>query len=326
MLAADERVIASNSILTVIGKWSAILSPMNYHSRRRFLSASTSLAAVAAIPIRAESVAEPMRGRIYKTLKIGMVREGETMSEKFAIAKSAGFDGIELGAPGFDVEEVRSAIAAQDFPVDGSVCAEHWQVRHSDPDESVRAKALNNLRRALEDTHAVGGHTVLLVVGHGKDGTEQEVWDRTVANMEKAVPLAAKLGVAIVVENVWNHFGYDHEGGSDQSAEKFVSFIDAFDSPWVGMQFDIGNHWKYGATGDWIRQLGKRIVKLDVKGFSRAEDKFTDIGEGDLDFSDVRDALVEIDFHGWCAAEVKGGDAARLKMVADQMDTVFGLA
>jgi len=299
---------------------------MNTYSRRHFLTASTSLAAAAAIPVRAESADDPLKGRIYKTLKIGMVRAGETMSEKFEIAKSAGFEGIELSAPGFDIEEVRSAIATQKFPVDGSVCAEHWQVRHSDPDESVRAKALKNLTRALEDTHAVGGHTVLLVVGHGKDGTEQEVWDRTVENMEKAVPLAAKLGVGIAVENVWNHFGYDHEGGAEQSAEKFVSFIDAFNSPWVGMQFDIGNHWKYGATGDWIRQLGKRIVKLDVKGFSRAQDKFTDIGEGDLDFADVRKALVEIDFHGWCAAEVKGGDAARLKAVAQQMDAVFGLA
>lgn len=255
-----------------------------------------------------------------------MVRDGETMKEKFALAKGAGFDGIELGAPGFDIADVWSASKALDFPVDGSVCAEHWQVRHSDPDESVRSKALATLEQALKDTNAVGGHTVLLVVGHGKDGTEQEVWDRTVANIEKAIPLAAKLGIVIAVENVWNHFGYDHAGDSEQSAEKFVSFIDAFDSPWVGMQFDIGNHWKYGATGDWIRQLGKRIVKLDIKGFSRESDKFTDIGEGDIDFEDVRKALIDIDFHGWCAAEVKGGDAERLQAVSTHMDAALGLA
>ena len=247
------------------------------------------------------------------------------MAEKFEIAKSAGFLGIELGAPGFDVEEVRNASANLGFPVDGTVCAQHWQVRHSDPDETVRAKALKNLTRALKDTHAVGGHTVLLVVGHGKDGSEQQVWDRTVANIEKAVPLAAKLGVVIAVENVWNHFGYDHEGDAGQSAEKFVSFIDAFDSPWVGMQFDIGNHWKYGETGDWIRQLGKRIVKLDIKGFSREADKFTDIGEGDIDFADVRKALIEIDFCGWCAAEVKGGNLDRLKAISSHMDNSLGL-
>lgn len=299
---------------------------MNDQTRRRFLFTTSSIAVSSALPTRAGNVSHGLSGRIYKTLKIGMVRKGETLKEKFAIAKAAGFDGIELGAPGFDIQEAREASESNKFPIDGSVCAEHWRVRHSDPDASVRAKALQNLEQALKDTHAVGGHTVLLVVGHGKDGKEQEVWDRTVANMEKAIPLAAKLGVVIAVENVWNHFGYDHAGDSGQSAEKFVSFIDAFDSPWVGMQFDIGNHWKYGATGDWIRQLGKRIVKLDIKGFSREADKFTDIGEGDIDFADVRKALTDIDFHGWCAAEVKGGDGARLKDVAGHMDSALGLA
>lgn len=298
---------------------------MNDQTRRRFIFASSSIAAAAAFPARAGTGTDSLAGRIYKTLKIGMVQDGKTIAEKFEIAKSAGFLGIELGAPGFDIEEVRRASSATDFPVDGSVCADHWQVRHSDPDETIRAKALENLTRALEDTHAVGGHTVLLVVGHGKDGTEPQVRERTIANIDKAVPLAAKLGVVIAVENVWNHFGYDHEGNSEQSAEGFVSFIDAFDSPWVGMQFDIGNHWKYGATGDWIRELGKRIVKLDIKGFSREADQFTDIGEGDIDFADVRKALLEIDFHGWCAAEVKGGDLGRLEAVSRHMDEALGL-
>ena len=267
-----------------------------------------------------------LRGRFYKTLKIGMVREGETLAEKFAIAAGAGFDGIELNAPGFDVAEVREAIAATGLQVDGTVCADHWNVRHSDPDEGVRRQALESLLAAIRDTHAVGGHSVLLVVGRGSDGTEQEVWQRSVANISQAIPLAAKLGVGILVENVWNQFCYDHDGGSDQTADKFAAYIDAFRSPWVAMQFDIGNHWKYGSMGDWIRTLGHRVMKLDVKGFSRADDKWTAIGEGDIDFDDVRSALLEINFHGWCAAEVGGGNAEELAVIASQMDRVFGLA
>jgi|TARA_B100000927_G_C16472626_1_gene472173 hexulose-6-phosphate isomerase len=266
-----------------------------------------------------------MQGRIYKTLKIGMVKEGDSMAEKFDIARAAGFDGIELNAPGFDVEDVTAAVASTGFPVDGTVCGSHWKIRHSDPDETVRAKALEDLKQSLINTKAIGGHTVLLVVGHGKDGSEEEVWKRSVANIRKAVPLAAKLGVAIAIENVWNHFGYDHEGGSDQSAEKLVKYVDEFESPWVGMQFDIGNHWKYGNPGDWIRALGKRVIKLDIKGFSREQSKFTGIGEGDLDFADVRRALLEINFYGWCAAEVGGGNSERLEEVAGRMDRVLGL-
>lgn len=302
---------------------------MTRTSRRNFLASSGLLSLGTGLSLSGFSSAfasdATLAGRFYKTLKIGMIKEGATLTEKFAAAREAGFQGVELNAPGIDVKEVRSAIESSGLPVDGSVCAAHWQVKHTDADESVRAKALENLLGALRQTHEVGGHTVLLVVGHGEDGTEEEIWKRSVENIRKAIPLASELGVAIAIENVWNHFCYDHDGGPDQTAEKYVRYVDEFESPWVGMQFDIGNHWKYGSMGDWIRDLGKRIIKLDVKGFSREQGKFTDIGEGDLDFPDVCKALKEIKYHGWCAAEVGGGDATRLRQVSEQMDRVFEL-
>jgi hexulose-6-phosphate isomerase len=294
------------------------------YSRRRFIQTGAALAAVA--PFASFAAQDhPQKGRMLKTLKLGMVKVSGSLTQKFEAAKEAGFDGIEMGAPGIDIKETNRAIAESGLPVDGSVNAGHWGVRHTDPDPSVRAKALEALKEGLRQTKAVGGHTVLLVVGHGKDGPEKEIWPRSVENIAKAIPLAAELGVAIAIENVWNHFCYDHEGDSNQNAEKFVRYVDAFNSPWVGMQFDIGNHWKYGSMGGWIRTLGKRVIKLDVKGFSRKEDKFTKIGEGDLDFGDVRKALTEINFHGWCAAEVGGGDLNRLKEVSRNMDRAFGL-
>lgn len=296
-------------------------------SRRQFVQLAT--AAAVSSPLLARGAEEStdgyLNGRLYKTLKIGMVRAGKSLEEKFAIAKEAGFDGIELNAPGIDVEEVRAAIRATGLPVDGSVNAGHWQVRHTDADDGVRAKALESLKEALRQTHAVGGNTVLLVVGRGSDGPEEEIWKRSVENISKAIPLAAELGIHIAIENVWNQFCYDHDGDHTQTADKFVKYVDEFHSPWVGMQFDIGNHWKYGSMGDWIRQLDKRIVKLDLKGFSREMNRFTKIGEGDLDWADVRKALAEIQFSGWAAAEVGGGDLERLKEVSANMDRVFGL-
>ncbi|MDC0308470.1 sugar phosphate isomerase/epimerase, partial [Planctomycetaceae bacterium] len=254
-----------------------------------------------------------------------MVGVKGSLTDKFKAAKEAGFAAIEMNAPGMDVAETKQAILESGLPVDGTVNSTHWGTRHSDPDPEVRAKALESLKGAIRNTHAVGGHTVLLVVGHGKDGTEQEVWDRSVENIAKAIPVAAEYGVPIAFENVWNQFLYDHDGVADQTAEKWKKYVDEFNSPFVGMQFDIGNHWKYGSMGEWIRTLGKRIIKLDVKGFSREKGSFTKIGEGDLDFADVRKALTEINFYGYCAAEVGGGDAARLKEVSDNMDRVFNL-
>ncbi len=298
-------------------------------SRRQFLATTAVAATLAAT--RSSQAAEatvkhtaPPR-RLLKTLKIGMVKVPGDLTDQFKAVKAAGYDGIELNAPGIDVEATKLAIKASGLVVDGSVCSTHWDIRHSSPDATVRARALADLGTALIQTEAVGGHTVLLVVGHGKDGTREEVWARSIENIGKLLPLCGELGMTIAIENVWNQFLYEHNGPSDQSAEQFVKYVDEINSPWVGMQFDIGNHWKYGNPADWIRQLGRRIVKLDIKGFSRSEDGFADILEDDLPWAEVRQALDDIRFEGWVAAEVKAGDAERLKKIAGQMDRALNI-
>lgn len=304
-------------------------------SRRRFVGTATLAGAAAFVgptlfTRRAQAAADvpdALAGRLKKTLKIGMIKlpGSAGLVERFRAAKAAGFDGVEMDFPNGDVAETKRAIVESGLPVDGSVCSGHWEVRHTSPDPAIRAKALASLMQAIRDTHAVGGHSVLLVAGKGADGPEAEIWKRSVDNIAQAIPLAGELGVQILIENVWNQFLYDHEGKADQTADKFVRYVDDFRSPWVGMQFDIGNHWKFGSMGDWIRTLGRRVLKLDVKGFSRAEGKFTPIGAGDIDYADVRKALREINFHGWLAAEVAGGDETYLRGVAREMDAAFGL-
>lgn len=298
-------------------------------TRRDFLKTAGALTVSAALSpaaaLAAPTVPDAMAGRLYKTLKIGMIK-GASLVERFKIAKEAGFAGVEMDFPGPKADEVKRAIAESGLPVDGSVCSSHWGVRHTSADADTRAKALEHLKQAIRDTREVGGHSVLLVVGKGADGPEEDIWPRSVENIAKAIPLAAELGVQILFENVWNQFLYDHNGGPDQTADKFVKYVDEFRSPWVGVHFDIGNHHKYGSMGGWIRQLGSRVKKLDIKGFSRAQSKFTPIGEGDIDYADVRKALREINFFGWLAAEVGGGDLNHLKGVSEQMDVAFGLS
>jgi L-ribulose-5-phosphate 3-epimerase len=297
------------------------------HTRRQFIHHSACAATAlwlglaqnrlaAAEPAASES-AQP---RLRKTLKIGMVKIPGTLAERFAAVRQAGFEGVELDAPGFDIAEVKAAIASSGLLVDGTVNANHWNVRHSDPDPAVRAAALQSAVEGLRATAAVGGDTMLLVPGHGKDGSQAEVFERSLANISLAIPVAKEVGVKIAIENVWNHFLYDHDGGADQTADEHARYIDAFDSPWVGMQFDIGNHWKYGDPAQWIRTLGHRIIKLDTKGFSRKQDKFTSISESDIDWASVRQALVDIDFRGWVAAEVTGGDFEALKTISRELD------
>jgi L-ribulose-5-phosphate 3-epimerase len=68
-------------------------------------------------------------------------------------------------------------------------------------------------------------------------------------------------------------------------------------------------------------------VKLDIKGFSRAKNKFVDItsADDDLPWDKVREALAEVGFTGWATAEVGGGDLKRLTIVREQMQKALGV-
>jgi L-ribulose-5-phosphate 3-epimerase len=293
--------------------------------RRRFMTLSAAGFACSSLmhsfgnSVLAESKPENQPW-LRKTLKVGMIRSKGSLTDKFNMAKEAGFEGVELNVPGIDIEAAKKAAKETGIIIDGTVGGYHWGQRHTDPDPKVREVALEKLKQGLIQTAAVGGKTMLLVPGHGKDGSDAEVMERAQEAIRAALPVAKEQGVSILIENVWNDFCYDHEGGNDQSADRLAAFIDSFDSPLVGVQYDIGNHWKYGDPAEWVRTLNKRIKKLDTKGFSREQGKFTKITEGDINWPSVEKALRDVGFTGWLAAEVSGGDLERLKEVSAHMD------
>ncbi len=298
--------------------------------RRSFLFAATALAAAGHAPTLAEDAPASPAGssanrRIYKSLKIGMVKEpGLSLTDRFKLLRDVGFDGVEMDVPGLDVHETRKAIEASGLPVDGTVGNFHWKIRLSDANPQVRQQSFELFCEGIRQTHAIGAHSMLLVPGRVSDPThenQQQVWDRSLDAIRRALPLAAELGVYIAIENVWNGFNYLHDGPADQTADLFAKYIDTIDSPWVAMQFDIGNHQKYGNPAQWIRTLGsRRIVKLDVKDWGGPKKTFTKIGEGDVDWPAVRQALADIGYTGWAAAEVGGGNRDRLAEIARNMD------
>jgi hexulose-6-phosphate isomerase len=274
-----------------------------------------------------------MNNRYLLSCKLGMITKkgsgGEELSlaDRLTLAKQAGFDGVDLDEAGnFTPEQARAAVAESGVFVHNAINHAHWQQRFTSAKAADRKQALENLEHCIRVSHAAGGNGVLIVVGSGNDGPEDVIVERSIATIKQAIPLAAALGQRILFENVWSKMFYDHDAGPEQSADRWAAYVDAFDSPWVGMYHDIGNHWKYGNPGDWIRTFGPRAVKFDMKGFSRANNAWADIGQGDLPWDDVRKALDEVGFTGWFTAETGGGGLDRLKTVRQQMAQVLGIA
>jgi len=316
---------------------------LSHLNRRGFLAASAASVAVAAagsVPLArgaesasAPTVRPPQGKRLLLACKLGMIAAesgGRKLSvvERLRMAGEAGFDGVDFDEAGdYTPEQVRDAVRQSGVFVHNAINHAHWEKRLTSPNAEDRAQGRANIEHCLRVAHAAGGSGVLIVVGKGEDGPPDVIEERCRQEIRKLLPLAASLGQPILVENVWNQMFYVHDGPPDQSPDQFIKFVDSLNSPWVGMYFDIGNHWKYAQPAEWIRAFGRRCVKLDVKGFSRAKNKFVDIAsaDDDLPWAQVRKALDDIGYCGWATAEVGGGDVKRLTEVREQMQRAFGL-
>ncbi len=285
--------------------------------RRDFLKVSAAVSA-SLVPTAAIA-AEPKKAMLKKAVKYGMINLKGSHLERLELAKKCGFLGVEIDSPGTTrLDELVKASQASGVAIHGVIDSVHWNDTLSHPDEAVRAKGLKALEGALKDAKTVGADTVLLVPGVvNNDVSYDECYKRSQAEVRKALPLAEKLKVKIAIETVWNNF--------ITKPEQLVQYVDDFKSEYVAAYFDISNMIKYGvAPADWIRKLGKRMVKFDFKGYSNKK-QWVAIGEGDEDWPEVLKALAEVGYNGWATSEVGGGGEEHLKKISAQMDRVLGL-
>ena len=292
--------------------------------RREFLHRSSLAAVAVGVGPSWKLTENPLK---WKSLKYGMIQEGDSVLDKFRLAAELGFDGIELDSPNeLNESEILDARDKTGLKIPGVVNSLHWKMPLSDPDPAVRANCTNSMIEAFAKCKLYGGDTVLLVPAVvRKEIGYDDAWNRATAEIKKMLPEAEKSGIKIAVENVWNNFLI--------SPMEAAHFIDQFDSEYIGWYFDVGNIVRYGWPEHWIRILGKRILKIDIKDYSRDKQQNEGIwkgfsvklGDGDADWTAVNDALREVGYSGWGSAEVSGGDRARLQEISERMDRLYAM-
>lgn len=271
-----------------------------------------------------------LKRTLRKAVMIGMVGEGATIREKFAILRDCGFEGVEMDSPSsLPIDDIHAAAQATGLIVHGVVNSVHWKHHLNANAPESRAKGVDALRTCLREAKALGASSVLLVPGVvNADQGYQECWARSHEAIASVLDLARETGVKIAVENVWNGFLL--------SPLEAARYVDEFNDAGVAFHFDIGNVINFGWPEHWVRTLGRRIVKLHIKDFSRGKrDREglwkgfdVELGEGDAGWPRVMAALDEIGYSTdpagrWATAEVRGGDRARLQQISKQMDTLF---
>src|SRR5207237_4531094 len=208
----------------------------------------------------------------------------------------AGFEAIEMQSIARDEEaaEIREASQKAGLRVHSVMNMDHWRLPLSSKDADVVNRSVQGMETSLKNAALWGADTVLLVPAVVDATTSyKDAYSRSQSVIrERLVPMARDLKVIIAIEEVWNKFLL--------SPLEFARYIDEFDSPWVRAYFDVGNVVIYAFPQDWIRTLGPRIVKIHLKDFNldRRNGRFTwkNIGEGDIDWVEVRRALTEIHY------------------------------
>ncbi|HVX65237.1 MAG TPA: sugar phosphate isomerase/epimerase family protein [Bryobacteraceae bacterium] len=282
--------------------------------RRTFLTAAA--ATLAASRLGAAEQRLPIKKALYES----MLPSKLSYADRFKMARDVGFEQVECGTQTDQnkAAEIKKAAEAAGVRIHSVMNQAHWEFPLSSPDAAVVAKSIQGLETSIRNAHFWGADTVLLVpavvtpqVGY------HDAWVRSQQNIRKVLPLAEKLKVVIALEEVWNKFLL--------SPLEFARYVDEFKSPWIKAYFDIGNIVFYGYPQDWIRTLGKRIVKLHLKDFRFAHEKteWKNLRDGAVDWHAVYAALKEIGYNGTATCELEGGDEAYLKDVSHRVDLIL---
>ena len=300
----------------------------SHFSRRDFFVVSA--AAGAGLTLARCTDAAPLKTKLHKAMI------GVPSKDLLKAWKAAGFEGIESTewqASPRDAAAARATAESLGMRVHSVLFG--WG--NMNGGDSALADSVAKMETALRTAKAYGADTVLYVpclirgmpmpnpwlfdirfdknTGHLKQvvadndpkyqkyiEAHDHAIDTSREGIKRLIPTAEKLGVIIAVENVWNNLCV--------KPDLAANFVASFKSPWVRAYFDIGNHVKYAPPQDWIRTLGKLVVKCHVKDFklnpNGHDGTFCDIRDGSINWPAVRAALDEVGYNGWMTIE--GGD------------------
>jgi len=237
---------------------------------------------------------------VKKGICYGSLPAERSVTEKLALAREAGLDGIEL--PTFETqaetEDVTAAAQAAGLEIASVMGGSHWKLPLSSTDEAVRVAGVKGIEHALQVASWAGTDVVLVVPGVvDEDCSYAAAYDLSAKSIRELLPMAEDLGIIMALENVWNKFLL--------SPLEFRDFIDSFGSDLVKAYFDVGNILLYGYPLHWVEALAERIVRVHIKDFDVSTRQFVALLTGSVDYPRVMNALRGVGYDGWLTAELR---------------------
>ena len=279
------------------------------------------LFALAAAAAAAPQGFASLEGRIERSILISMLPKELPLEERFRLAVELGYGAMETQTVDAleDARAIKDAADKAGLRIHSVMNMAHWRHPLSSPDPADVEASVAGMLASLEQAELYGAEVVLLVPAVVRDDTSYEqAWERSQPIIrERLLPAAEKRGVIIGIEEVWNKFLL--------TPRDFVRYVDEFDHALIKAYFDVGNIVHYGVPQHWIRAIGgERMVRVHLKDYSR-QDGFVNLGEGDINWPEVRRALDDVGYKGPATVELRAGDREYLADLGKRVDRLLGL-
>jgi hexulose-6-phosphate isomerase len=296
--------------------------------RASVVGAGTAAAAAAATapsadaaPLPDERRGSPKRYEMKSSINLWAFPYPDRMSliECLRLAKTAGFDGIELN---YDLENdlspkhgtdhyrrLRDQAAEVGIAISGLCSFLFWPYSLTDNDPARRSRGLELATAMLHAAHDLGTENVLIVPGAvtipwRTDHTPvpNDVCDQRAREaVASLVPIAEELRMYLNIENIFFN-------GYLLSPAEMNAFVDSFPSDRVRIHFDSGNIMEYQSPEHWIPQLGPRIQNIHFKEWTRkgtdhSLESFRLLLDGSTNWPAVMAALEGIGYRGYLTFE-----------------------
>jgi hexulose-6-phosphate isomerase len=247
---------------------------------------------------------------MMKSISIWAFSPERAWPEAFGMAKSAGFEAIEVAIAANgpltpdstrqECERLVSQTQEAGLQVSSLASGMGWKHHLTTSDAAARRESIEVTARSLQIASWLGVDAMLCVPGSVDASTTSydEAYDNALAALRELAPVAEETGVTLAIENVWNKFLL--------SPLEMRDFLDAVGSPRVGCYFDVGNVLLTGFPHQWISILQGRIARVHFKDFKTSVGTlagFCPLLEGDVDYPAVMNALRQIGYNRPVTAE-----------------------
>jgi predicted hexulose-6-phosphate isomerase len=218
-------------------------------------------------------------------------------ADKLREAKEAGYDYLELSIDESDeklarlewdrkaVDSLNYAMEETGVPVKSICLSAHRRFPLGDPEPEIRKKSLAIMERALSLAARLGVR-IVQIAGYDvyyKDSSEK-TRELFAGNLEKSLRIAAREGIILAFETMETPF--------IDTVEKAVSWVNRFASPYLQIYPDTGNlsnaALKYGTSpGEDLEKGRGHVAALHLKESKPGVYREVPYGQGHVNFTEA---------------------------------------